>query len=198
MKNVYKHQSLIKREDRCRQSGHKSTILWFTGLSGAGKSSLAHYLEKFLFDLGGRTYVLDGDNVRHGLCSDLGFTAQDREENVRRVGEVCKLFVDAGVLVLAAFISPYRVDRDNIRRLMEPNEFIEIYCHADIEVCEQRDVKGLYAKAKVGQIDDFTGVSAPYEPPIEPELTLETGVDSLHDCANEVLSYLKSKSIIGQ
>lgn len=199
MKNIRKHKSLIKREDRRIQSGHKSTILWFTGLSGAGKSTIAHHLERILYERGCRTYVLDGDNVRHGLCADLGFSEKDRVENIRRIGEVSKLFVDAGVIVLAAFISPYKADRDAVRNLMENSkEFVEIYCHADISVCEKRDTKGFYAKAKIGEIDNFTGISAPYEPPLDPEIFLETGTESLEGCVNKVIDYLETNKVVDE
>jgi adenylylsulfate kinase len=196
MTNIYQHQSLIQQADRQQQAGHKSVILWFTGLSGAGKSTLAHTVEKALFDAGCRTYVFDGDNVRHGLCADLGFSAIDRQENIRRIGEMSKLFIEAGVIALTAFISPYQSDRDRVRQLVKNGEFIEIYCKADLSVCEQRDVKGLYAKARRGEIKDFTGISSPYEPPLLPELTLDTGAESLEICVEKVLSYLKTHSII--
>jgi adenylylsulfate kinase len=196
MKDIYQHQSLVLRADRNLQAGHKSVILWFTGLSGAGKSTLAHAVEKALFDTGCRTYVFDGDNVRHGLCADLGFSAKDRQENIRRIGEMSKLFIEAGVIALTAFISPYQSDRDRVRKLVKDDEFIEIYCKASLDVCEQRDVKGLYAKARRGEIKDFTGISSPYEPPLSPELVLDTGADSLDVCVKKILSYLKMRNII--
>jgi adenylylsulfate kinase len=194
--NIYKHQSLINQQDRENQAGHKSVILWFTGLSGAGKSTLAHAVEKALFDKGCRSYVFDGDNVRHGLCSDLGFSAQDRQENIRRIGEMSKLFLEAGVIALTAFISPFQTDRDKVRSLVKQAEFIEIYCHADLSICEQRDVKGLYAKARRGEISNFTGISSPYEPPLNPELTLNTGEESLEECVDKVIVYLALNGII--
>jgi adenylylsulfate kinase len=196
MKDIYQHQSLVLRADRNLLAGHKSVILWFTGLSGAGKSTLAHAVEKALFDTGCRTYVFDGDNVRHGLCADLGFSAKDRQENIRRIGEMSKLFIEAGVIALTAFISPYQSDRDRVRKLVKDDEFIEIYCKASLDVCEQRDVKGLYAKARRGEIKDFTGISSPYEPPSAPELVLDTGAESLEICVEKVLSYLKMRNII--
>jgi adenylylsulfate kinase len=196
MKNIYKQQSLLTQLARQNQAGHKSVILWFTGLSGAGKSTLAHAVEKELFDKGCRTYVFDGDNVRHGLCSDLGFSLEDRQENIRRIGEMSKLFLEAGVIALTAFISPYQSDRDRVRSLVKHGEFIEIYCKADLNICEQRDVKGLYAKARLGEIRDFTGISSPYEAPVKPELVLNTGQEPLQCCIDKVLTYLVSRGII--
>ncbi|MDF9392268.1 MULTISPECIES: adenylyl-sulfate kinase [Methylococcus] len=190
------HQSTVVRGQRERQNGHKSFILWFTGLSGAGKSTLAHRVEQLLFEQGCRTYVFDGDNVRHGLCSDLGFSAEDRRENIRRIGEMSKLFVDAGVIALTAFISPFRRDRDLVRTLVEPGDFVEIFCDAPLEVCEQRDVKGLYRKARAGEIPEFTGISSPYEKPLDPEITVRTGQDSLDDCARRILEYLEKNGKI--
>jgi adenylylsulfate kinase len=196
MNNIHQHQSLIQQTDRQQQAGHKSVIMWFTGLSGAGKSTLAHAVEKALFDVGCRTYVFDGDNVRHGLCADLGFSANDRQENIRRIGEMSKLFLEAGVIALTAFISPYQLDRDRVRGLVKKDEFIEIYCKASLSVCEQRDIKGLYAKARRGEIKDFTGISSPYEPPSAPELALDTGAESLEICVAKVLTYLEARGII--
>lgn len=195
-KNIVRQQGLVTEVDRQLQAGHKSVILWFTGLSGAGKSTLAHAVEKSLFDHNCRTYVFDGDNVRHGLCADLGFSAQDRQENIRRIGEMSKLFIEAGIIALTAFISPFQSDRDRVRGLVGAAQFIEIYCRADINVCEKRDVKGLYAKARRGEIKDFTGISSPYEPPMNPELELDTGVDTLDSCVQKVLSYLTQQGII--
>lgn len=195
-KNIYRHQGLLSKADREQQAGHKSVILWFTGLSGAGKSTLAHAVEKALFDGGCRTFVFDGDNVRHGLCADLGFSEKDRQENIRRIGEMSKLFIQAGVIALTAFISPYRIDRDRVRSLVGSGEFIEIYCKASIVICEQRDVKGLYAKARAGEIEHFTGVSAPYEAPGSPEIQLDTGVESLETCVSKILAYLVMRRVI--
>ena len=194
--NIYQHQSLVSQVDRQQQAKHKSVILWFTGLSGAGKSTLAHAVEKALFDKGCRTFVFDGDNVRHGLCADLSFTAEDRKENIRRIGEMSKLFLEAGVIALTAFISPYQSDRDRVRSLINNGQFIEIYCKASLSVCEQRDVKGLYAKARRGEINDFTGISSPYEAPVKPELSIDTGADPLDVCVEKVLSYLVIHKLI--
>ena len=152
-KNIRWHHAIIQREDRQKQNGHRSAVLWFTGLSSAGKSTLAHAVEERLHQLGCRTYVLDGDNVRHGLCGDLGFSAADRSENIRRIGEVTKLMIDAGVITLTAFISPFRVDRERVRGTVMHGEFIEIYCHCPVEVCETRDVKGLYHRARAGEVE---------------------------------------------
>lgn len=195
-KNIYIQYSLVNPADRQQQAGHKSVILWFTGLSGAGKSTLAHAVEKALFDRGCRTFVVDGDNVRHGLCGDLGFSVEDRHENIRRIGEMSKLFLEAGVIAITAFISPFLADRNRVRNLVKAGEFIEIYCKADLSVCEERDVKGLYAKARRGEITDFTGISSPYEPPISPELVLETGVESLENCVKKVIGYLQATGVV--
>lgn len=195
-KHIFLQHGLVSSADRQLQAGHKPVILWFTGLSGAGKSTLAHAVEKALFDKGCRTFVVDGDNVRHGLCADLGFTADDRQENIRRIGEMSKLFLQAGVITLTAFISPFRSDRNRVRSLVGVNEFIEIYCKADLNVCEQRDVKGLYAKARRGEIANFTGISSPYEPPQNPELIIDTGTNSVEASVNTVLGFLKQQGII--
>lgn len=195
-RNIFHQHGLVHQTDRQKQAGHKSVILWFTGLSGAGKSTLAHAVEKALFDRGCRTFVFDGDNVRHGLCADLGFSAHDRQENIRRIGEMGKLFLEANVIALTAFISPFKTDRDRVRGLVGEGEFIEVYCKADLNVCEQRDVKGLYAKARRGEIKDFTGISSPYEPPVKPELVLDTGVETLADCVDKILAYLKAHGVI--
>ena len=194
--NIHSHQALITRDQRNRQAGHRSVILWFTGLSGSGKSTLAHAVEEALFNRGCRTFVFDGDNVRHGLCADLGFTKEDREENIRRIGEMSKLFTEAGVIALTAFISPFRADRNRVRGLVDKGAFIEIYCSAPLEVCEQRDVKGLYAKARAGKIPDFTGISSPYEPPLNPELIIDTANLALEKCVDQVVSYLKEHQVI--
>lgn len=194
--NTVWHHATITREHRETQNNHKSVILWFTGLSGAGKSTLAHAVEDQLHKLGCRTFVLDGDNVRHGLCGDLGFSDHDRTENIRRIGHVAKLFLEAGVIVLTAFISPFKSDRQLVRNLVHPDEFLEIFCNAPVEVCEQRDVKGLYQKARQGIIKDFTGISSPYEAPTNPELIVNTGGEPLHACASQVIQLLQSRSII--
>jgi adenylylsulfate kinase len=186
----------VTRAARAHQRGHRSAILWFTGLSGAGKSTLANAVNSALFEQGLACYVLDGDNVRHGLCSDLGFSDADREENIRRIGEVAKLFLDAGVVVLTAFVSPFQADRARARTLVEPGDFIEIHCAADLEVCESRDTKGLYAKARAGQIKEFTGISSPYEAPEHPELRIDTGRQSLEECVLQVLTHLQQVGVI--
>ena len=193
--NVLWQDSGISRANRELMNGHRSAILWFTGLSGAGKSTMARAVEERLYAIGVRTYVLDGDNMRHGLCGDLGFSAKDRSENIRRVGEVAKLFVDAGILVLTAFISPFRFDRDKVRELAA-GDFIEIYCRCSLEVCEARDVKGLYKKARAGGVQNFTGISSPYEEPLSPELTIDTGSVSLEQCVDQVLALLRERGIL--
>lgn len=194
--NIFRHQSLITTIERQVQAGHLSAVLWFTGLSGAGKSTLAHAVEKALFDKGCRTFVIDGDNVRHGLCSDLGFSSEDRHENIRRISELSKLFLEANIITLTAFISPFSEDRARARSLIGNHQFIEIYCKATLNVCEQRDVKGLYAKARTGEILNFTGISSPYEAPRNPELELDTGIESLSACVEKIIDCLKTKGII--
>ena len=181
------------RENLLDQSG---CVLWFTGLSGSGKSTLAHEVENVLYRHGHLTYVLDGDNVRQGLNKNLGFSPDDRAENIRRIGEVSKLFVDAGVIVMTAFISPYRTDRDNARTLIHDGRFIEIFVDCAIEVCEERDTKGLYKRARAGEIKEFTGISAPYEPPIHPEITLNTDALSIAESTKLVLDFLEQKKIV--
>lgn len=193
--NVVWHQSTVTRQHREQQNGHHSVILWFTGLSGAGKSTLAHAVEEALFKLNCRVFVIDGDNVRHGLCADLGFTSEDRVENIRRVGEVAKLFTEAGIITLTAFISPFRADRDRVRALVPEGDFIEIYCQASLEICEDRDVKGLYKKARSGEISNFTGISSPYEPPVSPELIVNTGAESLETCVQQVIEFLQNQGL---
>ena len=194
--NIVWHQASVDRDARAEQRGHRSAILWFTGLSGAGKSTLANAVNQALFERGLATYVLDGDNVRHGLCRDLGFSDADREENIRRIGEVAKLFLDSGVIVLTAFVSPFRADRDKARALVGDGDFLEIFCSADLSVCEERDTKGLYAKARAGEIKEFTGISSPYEAPEHPELSVDTGAGGLETCVNEVVAALVSRGII--
>ena len=189
--NILWHPTSVNRQNRERQGGHKSFILWFTGLSGSGKSTLAHRVEEILFAQGCRTYVFDGDNVRHGLCADLGFSGKDRAENIRRIGEMGKLFVDAGCIALTAFISPFRADRDRVRALLAAGDFIEIYCHASLAVCEQRDVKGLYQKARRGEISEFTGISSPYEIPEKPDIVVPTGELDVETCAGQIINYLQ-------
>lgn len=189
------HHATVTRERREALNRHKGVVVWFTGLSGAGKSTIAHETEERLHRLGCRTYVFDGDNVRHGLCSDLGFSAQDRRENIRRIGEMVKLFLDAGMIALTAFISPFRSDREWVRSLVGKDHFIEIYCRCPLEVCKQRDVKGMYERASRGEIKEFTGISAPYEEPVQPELVLETHLLSLEDCVAQVVSLLQRREI---
>jgi adenylylsulfate kinase len=193
--NVVWHHATVTRARREEQNGHRGAILWFTGLSGAGKSTLAHEVEEQLHQMGCHTFVLDGDNVRHGLCGDLGFSSEDRVENIRRIGEVSKLFMEAGVIVLTAFISPFRADRDKVRAMVQPGEFVEIYCQCSIELCEERDVKGLYKKARAGEIKQFTGISSPYEAPDKPELAVDTS-KTLDDCVQQVLAELAKGKII--
>jgi adenylylsulfate kinase len=193
--NVTWHNATVTRQRREQQNNHKGVILWFTGLSGAGKSTLAHSVEEALHQQGCRTFVLDGDNVRHGLCSDLGFSNADRQENIRRIGEMAKLFAEAGMIAMTAFISPFRADRDMVRQ-QAGKDFIEIHCRCSIDVCEQRDVKGLYRKARNGEIKDFTGISSPYEEPDAPELILNTGREPLEESVNKVMALLQSREII--
>ena len=192
---AWRHAS-VDRAARAQQRGHRSAILWFTGLSGAGKSTLANAVNQALFERGLATYVLDGDNIRHGLCKDLGFSDADREENIRRIGEVAKLFLDSGAIVLTAFVSPFRADRDKARALVEDGDFIEIFCAADLSVCEERDTKGLYAKARAGEIKEFTGISSPYEAPESPELAVDTGAADLETCVEQVVKALIERGLI--
>jgi len=194
---IIPHDHEITKTDRRSLNGHGSVILWFTGLPSSGKSTLANEVEKKLIAGGTKTYILDGDNVRMGLCKDLGFSEQDRAENIRRIGEVSKLFVQAGVVVLSAFVSPYRRDRDAVRALVENGEFIEVFVDAPLEVCEQRDVKGLYKKAREGVIKGFTGIDDPYEAPLNPEITIKTAETSLEDGANLLVAYLRERNVIG-
>ena len=194
--NIQWHHAVVTRPLREQLNKHKSFILWFTGLSGAGKSTLAHRVEEILFERGCRTYVFDGDNVRHGLCADLGFSIEHRHENIRRIGEMSKLFVDAGVIALTAFISPLRQDRQMVRSLVQEGDFIEVFCDAPLEVCEERDVKGLYQKARLGLIPEFTGISSPYEAPADPEITVHTGRDGLEACAHQVIRFLEERGQI--
>jgi adenylylsulfate kinase len=189
--NTVWHQATVTRVRREEKNGHKAAIVWFTGLSGAGKSTIAHALEEHLHLHGCSTYVLDGDNVRHGLCGDLGFSVDDRHENIRRVGEVANLFVDSGIIVLTAFISPLSADREQVRRIAGP-DFVEVYCRCPLEVCESRDVKGIYRKARAGEIEDFTGISSPYEEPDNPEVVVDTVTMSIDESVAAVLAYLNS------
>jgi adenylylsulfate kinase len=194
--NTVWHHASVTREKRQQANGHKGVILWFTGLSGSGKSTLAHAVEEYLHKINCATFVLDGDNVRHGLCSDLGFSDQDRVENIRRIAEIAKLMIEAGVITLTAFISPFRSDRKAARKLVPHGDFIEIYCQCDLEICETRDVKGLYKKARAGDIAHFTGISSPYEAPYNPKLTVDTGTKPLDECVQQVIDLLASLGVI--
>ena len=193
--NTVPHEPLVYRENREVMNKHKSIIIWFTGLSASGKSTLAYALEDKLHNNNIRTYVLDGDNIRQGLCKDLGFSDEDRTENIRRIGEVSKLMMEAGIIVITAFISPFIKDRKIVRELVEKNEFIEVFCNAPIDVCESRDLKGLYLKARAGDLNEFTGISSPYEKPVNPEIELDTDKLSVKDCADKLISYLLDKNI---
>lgn len=195
--NITWHQSGVSAADRATLNGHQAALLWFTGLSGSGKSTLANAVAHALHARGVHTYVLDGDNVRHGLNSDLTFAPADRVENIRRIGEVAKLFVDAGLVVITAFISPYREDRARARSIVGAL-FIEVHVDCDVAVCESRDPKGLYQKARAGEITDFTGISAPYEAPESPELRIDTAAMPLAECVENVVAYLESRGIVGQ
>lgn len=197
-KEVYWHDNHISRQQRQERNKHKSFVLWFTGLSGSGKSTLANVVEKELFDSGHNVIVLDGDNIRHGLCSDLGFTEEARNENMRRIGEVAKLFVESGTIVLAAFVSPYRSDREKVRSRLPHGEFYEVYCECDLDVCEERDPKGLYAKARKGEIPNFTGISAPYEEPIKPDMVVNTNKLSIEQEVEMIIDNLQKKNLITQ
>lgn len=195
-KHTVWHEPTVYRSDRESLNKHKSVILWFTGLSGSGKSTLAHAVEDKLHKQGVRTFVLDGDNIRQGLCKDMGFSDEDRTENIRRIGEVSKLMLDAGIVVMTAFISPFKADRQIVRELVNQEDFIEIYCKAPLAICEERDPKGLYKKARAGEIPEFTGISSPYEEPVEAELMLETGHHSIDECVQKISDYLKEENII--
>ncbi|PWU08514.1 MAG: adenylyl-sulfate kinase [Verrucomicrobia bacterium] len=188
---MYWSEGKITSGQRELRNGHQGCVVWLTGLSSSGKSTIATELERELFNLGRHAYVLDGDNIRHGLGKDLGFSPRDRAENIRRIGEVAKLFADAGVICITAFISPYREDRDLVRKLMPSDKFVEVYVNAPLEVCEQRDPKGLYAKARAKEIKEFTGISAPYEPPLRPELELRTDHLTVAESVARVLEYLQ-------
>lgn len=190
------HHATVTRQRRELLNNHRGAVIWFTGLSGSGKSTLAHEIEEQLHQRKARTFVFDGDNVRHGLCSDLGFSLVDRSENIRRIGEMAKLFVDAGVIALTAFISPLRKDRERLRQRIGQNDFIEIYCHCPLEVCESRDVKGLYRRARAGEIKEFTGISSPYEAPEQPDLIIQSGTESLDKCVERVLVLLAQRDVI--
>jgi adenylylsulfate kinase len=194
--NITWHEGHVSREDRERLLGQRGVTVWLTGLSGSGKSTIAVAAEHVLLERGHACYVLDGDNVRHGLNSNLGFSPEERTENIRRVGEVAKLFTDAGLVVFTSFISPYRSDRDRVRAAMRPGDFVEVLADADVDTCEKRDVKGLYKKARAGEIPEFTGVSAPYEPPERPELVLDTKVQSVDESVARLIGYLEEKGFL--
>ena len=196
--DVVWHHATVTRERRERQNGHRSFLLWFTGLSGSGKSTLAHAVEETLHRHDCRTYVLDGDNVRHGLCSDLSFSDSDRRENMRRIAESAKLLVDAGTITLTAFISPFLAERQRARERFAHGDFLEVYCKCSLDVCERRDVKGLYAKARQGLIENYTGISSPYEEPDKPELVVETDRLSLEDSVERVFSMLLERGLLGR
>jgi adenylylsulfate kinase len=191
--NTVWHDVTVTRKDREKLNNHRSFLLWFTGLSGSGKSTLVHGVEEELHRRELHTYALDGDNVRHGLCGDLGFSDLDRIENIRRIGEVANLMVDAGVITLAAFISPFASDRQKVRNLMAPGDFIEIYCDSSLAKCEERDVKGLYKKARLGEIREFTGISSPYEIPKNPELVIDTGTKTAQECVTQIVTMIETR-----
>ena len=195
-KNTIYHAASVTRERRNQLNNHKSVVIWFTGLSGSGKSTLAHSVEEILFSKGCRTYVLDGDNVRHGLTSNLDFSNEDRKENIRRIGEVTKLMMEAGLIILTAFISPFREDRIAVRNLISDGDFIEIYCKASLETCEARDLKGLYKRARLGEIKNYTGINSPYEIPDNPELIIDIDQESLEESVSKIVSFLQKKSIV--
>ncbi|MCS7279176.1 MAG: adenylyl-sulfate kinase [Thermodesulfobacteriaceae bacterium] len=196
--NVIWHKPEVTRRHRERLNGHKSLAIWFTGLPSSGKSTIAHAVEKALYKLRVRTYTLEGDNVRHGLCADLGFSTQDRKENLRRIAEMVKLFIDAGIVTLCAFVSPYEEDRERIKKHLGEENFVLIYCRCPVEVCEARDPKGMYAKAKRGEIKEYTGVSAPYEEPLKPNLILDTNLLSVKECVEKVLTLVIPKLFFKQ
>ncbi|MFV1992885.1 MAG: adenylyl-sulfate kinase [Acidiferrobacterales bacterium] len=193
--NTVWHNATVTRDRREKLNGHKGAVVWFTGLSGSGKSTIAHSVEEKLHLKPVRTYVFDGDNVRHGLCSDLGFSIEDRAENIRRIAEMCKLFIDTGVIALTAFISPFKKDRAFVKKLLG-DDYIEIHCDCSVETCEQRDVKGLYKRAREGEISDFTGISSPYEIPDAPDLVLNTDNMNLDDCVAETICLLEKRGIV--
>ncbi len=195
-KNITWHNTTISIKDRHLLNGHRSCALWFTGLSGSGKSTLANAVDYELFQNGFRSYVLDGDNIRLGLNRDLNFRKEDRKENIRRIGEVAKLFVDSGQIISSAFISPFREDRELVRNMFKADEFIEIYLNCPIQICETRDPKGLYKKARKGEISDFTGITSPYEPPLSPEIIIETNRMTIKDSVEKIFSFLKEKKIL--
>ncbi|MFZ5562225.1 MAG: adenylyl-sulfate kinase [Pseudomonadota bacterium] len=194
--NLVWHKPVVTRALREQRNGHRAATLWFTGLSGAGKSTVSHALEQRLFEMGCNTFVFDGDNVRHGLCRDLGFSESDRTENIRRIGELAKLANAAGVIAITAFISPFRKDRDMVRASMPAGDFIEVYISCPLAACEERDVKGLYKKARAGEIRDFTGISSPYEPPEQPEVIIDTSRQTIEESVETLIGYCRARGII--
>ncbi len=194
--NIKWHHGKITKEDREKLLDQKGVTIWLTGLSGSGKSTIAVELEHALIENKHQAYILDGDNIRHGLNNNLGFSPEDRTENIRRIGEVTKLFTDANIITIAAFVSPYREDRDNARKLLDHDKFIEIYVKCSLEVCEARDTKGLYKKARAGEVKDFTGISAPYEEPLNPELIIDSSKLSVEESTREILNYLEENGYV--
>jgi adenylylsulfate kinase len=194
--NIKWHHGKITKEDRAKLLNQKGATIWLTGLSGSGKSTIAVELEHALIENKHQAYILDGDNIRHGLNKNLGFSPEDRTENIRRIGEVAKLFTEANIITIAAFVSPYRDDRENVRKLLDHGEFIEIYVKCSLEVCEARDTKGLYKKARAGEVKDFTGISAPYEEPLNPELTIDSSKLSVEEATRTILDYLEAKGYV--
>ena len=194
--NIKWHHGKITKEDRAKLLNQKGATIWLTGLSGSGKSTIAVELEHALIENKHQAYILDGDNIRHGLNKNLGFSPEDRTENIRRIGEVAKLFTEANIITIAAFVSPYREDRENVRKLLDHGEFIEIYVKCSLEVCEERDTKGLYKKARAGEVKDFTGISAPYEEPLNPELTIDSSKLSVEEATRTILDYLEAKGYV--
>jgi len=194
--HVTRHKSMVDREDREKLHGHKGAVLWFTGLSASGKSTLSHMVEKRLHALGCSTYVFDGDNVRHGLCGDLGFSESDRAENIRRIGEMVHLFVDAGIIALTAFISPFSADRQRVKTIVGEDRFVEIFVDCPLDVCIERDPKGIYAKALKGEIKDFTGISSPYQPPLTPDIMIRSDQESFEHAADKIMEYMRQKNLI--
>jgi len=194
--NIIYHNASVTRRKRNELNKHKSVVIWFTGLSGSGKSTLAHAVEEILFNKGCRTFVLDGDNVRHGLSSNLDYSNKDRKENIRRIGEVTKLMMKAGLIIMTAFISPFKEDRIAVRNLIPDGDFIEIYCKASLETCEARDLKGFYKRARAGEIKNYTGIDSPYEVPDNPELIIDTDKETLDESVSRIVSFLQTKAII--
>ena len=194
--NIKWHHGKITKDDRIKLIKQKGVTIWLTGLSGSGKSTIAVELEHALLENSHQAYILDGDNIRHGLNKNLGFSSEDRSENIRRIGEVAKLFTDANIITITAFISPYRQDRENARKLQKDGEFIEVYVKCPLDVCEQRDTKGLYKKARAGEVKEFTGISAPYEEPLNPEITIDTSKLSVEESTKAILSYLEEKGYV--